>query len=150
MSPLPKPTAHITVSAHCDTNTVNETHFGQLPSSIIHLHRDISNTLRVDRFSSWKKLVRVTAYVLRAIANFKKHRRPQPPTVTKQDKPCTTPRSNPASLFRSLSLPHACPQMKCLLRKFSYSAHPNMIVSRTKLNLYRTPDASRQKAAYYV
>ena len=90
VSPLPKTTAYITVPAHCDTNTVNEIQFGQLPSSIIPLYRDISNTLRVDRFFSWKKLVRVTAYVLRAIANFKKLRRPQPPSVTKHDKPYTT------------------------------------------------------------
>ena len=109
VSLLPKTTACITVPAHCDTNTVNETLFSQLPSSIMPLYRDISNTLRVDRFSSWKKLVRVTAYVLRAIANFKKRRRPQPPSVTKQDKLCTTPRSNPPSPFRSLSLPHAIP-----------------------------------------
>ena len=104
VSPLPKTTAYNTVPAHCDTNTVNEIQFGQLPSSIILLYRDISNTLRVDRFSSWKKLVRVTAYVLRAIANFKKLRRPQPPSVTKHDKPYTTPSS-----FRSLSFPHAVP-----------------------------------------
>ena len=51
--------------------------------------------------------IRSSAYVLRAFANFKKLRRPQPPAVTKQDKLCTTPRSNPSSPFRSLSLPHA-------------------------------------------
>ena len=32
VSPLPKTTAYITVPAHCDTNTVNEIQFGQLPS----------------------------------------------------------------------------------------------------------------------
>ena len=109
VSPLPKTSARITVPAHCVYNTVKETTFGQLPSSIIPLYPDISNTLRVDRFSSWKHLVRVTAFVFRAIQNFKKLRRLQLLTVTQQDQPDTTPRSNPPSQFRSLSLLHTVP-----------------------------------------
>ena len=91
VSLLPEATAHITVSAHCDTNTVIETHFGQLPSS--DLPRDNSNTVRVHCIFSWKQLLRVTAFVLRAIRIFKNW-----------DQPDTTPRSNPPSPFRSLSL----------------------------------------------
>ena len=109
VSPMPKTTARITVSAHWVTNTVMEINFGQLPSPILPFYRDISNTLRVDRFSSWKHLVRVTAFVIRAFRNFKKLRRLQPPTVTLQDQPDTTSRSNPPSPFRSLSLLHTVP-----------------------------------------
>ena len=109
VSPLPKTTAYITVPAYCDAHTVNETHLDRLPSSIIPLYRDISNTLPLDCFSPWEQLVRVTAFVLRAIGNFKKLRRPQLPTVTKQDQPDTTPRRNVPSPFRSLSLPRAVP-----------------------------------------
>ena len=50
-----------------------------------------------------------TVFVLRAIRKIKKLRGPSPPTVTQQEQPDRTPRSNFQSPFRLLSLLHAVP-----------------------------------------
>ena len=58
---------HVTIAPTCSTNTTSQTHLVPSPSSGSIGQQDIFQTLDVDRFFSWKRLVRVTAFSLRAI-----------------------------------------------------------------------------------
>ena len=83
------------------------------PFTIIKLCRSTGHfqTLEVDRFSSWKRLVRVTAFVLRAIKKFKGLRfcYQAPNNVTNCRNVTPSPTKFHSSSFRSLSPRHAVP-----------------------------------------
>ena len=102
---------HVTIASTFSTNTASQTHSVPLPSSSFIVQQDIFKTLEVDRFSSWKRLVRVTAFVLRAITQFKglRFRFQTPTNVTNCRNVTPSPTKFQSSSFRSLSPRHAVP-----------------------------------------
>ena len=102
---------HVTITSTFSTNTASQTHSVPLPSSSSIVQQDIFQTLEVDCFSSWKRLVRVTAFVLRAITKFKglRFRFQTPTNVTNCRNVTPSPTKFQSSSFRSLSRRHAVP-----------------------------------------
>ena len=102
---------HVTIASTFSTNTASQTHSVALPSSSSIVQQDIFQTLEVDRFSSRKRLVRVTAFVLRAITKFKglRFRFQTPTNITNCRNVTPLPTKFQSSSFRSLSPRHAVP-----------------------------------------
>ena len=102
---------HVNIASTCSKNTCSQAHLTPSPSSSSIVQQDTSHTLEVSRFSSWKRLVRVTAFVLRAIKKYRSLRfRSQTPYNVTNCRNMTPSLSKfHSSSFRSLSPRHAVP-----------------------------------------
>ena len=97
-----------TIASTCSTNTVSKNHLVPSPFSSSIIQQDISQTLEVDRFASWKRLVRVTDVVFQAIKKQKDLRfhSHTPNNVTNCRNMTPSPTKFHSSSFRPLSPRH--------------------------------------------